>query len=43
MQRDDVLELGATKLVLIPFCGEKYSWAREFMATGEVGIVDPGV
>lgn len=29
MQRDDVLEVGNTKLVLIPFCGEKYSWARE--------------
>lgn len=30
MQCDDVLEVGRTKLVLIPFCGEKYSWSREF-------------
>jgi len=36
MQRDDILEVGQTKLVLIPFCGEKYSWSREFSATGEV-------
>ena len=27
MHRDDVLEMGETKLVLIPFCGEKYSWS----------------
>ena len=26
MQRDDVIELGQTKLVLIPFCGDRYSW-----------------
>ncbi len=26
MQRDDVIELGQTKLVLIPFCGDKYRW-----------------
>jgi hypothetical protein len=33
---DDVLELGQTKLVLIPFCGAKYSWSREFLVTGEM-------
>jgi hypothetical protein len=27
INRDDVLELGQTKLVLIPFCGDKYTWA----------------
>ncbi len=27
VKRDDILEIGQTKLVLIPFCGEKYSWA----------------
>lgn len=26
IKRDDVLEIGQTKLVLIPFCGEQYSW-----------------
>lgn len=26
MKRDDVVEVGQTKLVLIPFCGEQYSW-----------------
>ena len=26
MKRDDVLEIGQTKLVLIPFCGDQYSW-----------------
>jgi Inner membrane component of T3SS, cytoplasmic domain len=26
MNPDDVLEVGQTKLVLVPFCGEKYSW-----------------
>ncbi len=41
MNCDDVLEVGQTKLVLIPFCGEKYSWSREFMATGEIEIVTP--
>jgi hypothetical protein len=40
MQRDDVLEVGHTKLVLIPFCGEKYTWSREFVATGEIDISD---
>lgn len=24
--RDDVLEIGKSKLVLIPFCGDKYNW-----------------
>jgi hypothetical protein len=43
MQRDDVLEVGQTKLVLVPFCGEKYSWSRELMATREMEIADPGV
>ncbi len=28
MKADDVIELGQTKLVLIPFCGEKYNWAE---------------
>lgn len=28
MRRDDVLEVGQTKLVLVPFCGEKYSWSE---------------
>jgi hypothetical protein len=42
MQSDDVLEVGHTKLVLIPFCGEKYTWSREFVATGEIEISDPG-
>jgi hypothetical protein len=41
MRRDDVLEVGQTKLVLIPFCGEKYSWAREFLSTAEIDIVPP--
>ena len=36
MSADDVLELGQTKLVLIPFCGAKYSWSREFLVTGEM-------
>jgi hypothetical protein len=26
IKHDDVLELGHTRLVLIPFCGEKYRW-----------------
>jgi hypothetical protein len=26
VHRDDVLELGQSKLVLIPFCGDKYHW-----------------
>ena len=43
MQRDDVLEVGQTKLVLVPFCGEKYSWSRELMATREMEIADRGV
>jgi len=38
MKHDDVLEVGQTKLTLIPFCGEKYSWSREYMATGEMEI-----
>jgi hypothetical protein len=28
MHRDDVIELGLTKLVLIPFCGDKYTWSE---------------
>jgi hypothetical protein len=43
MGQDDLLEIGQTKLVLIPFCGEKYSWSRELMVTGELEIADPGV
>lgn len=26
MKSDDILEIGETKLVLIPFCGDKYNW-----------------
>jgi hypothetical protein len=32
-KRDDVLEVGQTKLVLVPFCGDKYSWTSEFVET----------
>jgi hypothetical protein len=35
MQGDDILEIGHSKLVLIPFAGEKYSWSRE-LATLEM-------
>ena len=38
MHRDDVLEVGQTKLVLIPFCGDKYTWSHEFMVTGEMKV-----
>jgi hypothetical protein len=41
MTLDDVIEVGQTKLVLMPFCGEKYSWSREFMATGELELPNP--
>ena len=41
MRRDDVLEVGQTKLVLIPFCGEKYSWSRELSVTTEMEAVPP--
>ena len=41
MKLDDIIEVGQTKLVLIPFCGEKYSWSREFMATGELELPNP--
>lgn len=27
MKAHDILEVGDTKLVLIPFCGEKYTWS----------------
>lgn len=30
---DDVIEIGQTKLVLIPFCGDKYSWIPPAPAT----------
>lgn len=43
MRQDDLLEMGQTKLVLIPFCGEKYSWSGEFMVTGEMRIPNPGI
>jgi hypothetical protein len=42
MQQDDLLELGQTKLVLIPFCGTKYSWSRELMETGEINVAESG-
>ncbi len=32
MKADDILEIGLTKLVLIPFCGDRYSWASEAAA-----------
>ena len=41
MRGDDVLEVGQTRLVLIPFCGEKYSWSREFSATAEIEVNPP--
>jgi hypothetical protein len=41
MHRDDLLEVGQTKLALIPFCGEKYNWSREFLATGEMEVSGP--
>jgi Inner membrane component of T3SS, cytoplasmic domain len=28
MKGDDVIEIGKTKLVLVPFCGEKYNWTE---------------
>ena len=28
MKADDVIELGQTRLVLVPFCGDKYNWAE---------------
>jgi hypothetical protein len=28
MKGDDVLEVGQTKLVLVPFCGDRYTWAE---------------
>jgi hypothetical protein len=28
MKADDVLELGQTKLVLVPFCGDRYNWSE---------------
>jgi len=28
MKADDVIEVGQTKLVLVPFCGEKYNWSE---------------
>jgi len=43
MKRDDLLEVGQTKLVLVPFCGEKYSWSLEFLETGEIPIADSGI
>jgi hypothetical protein len=34
MKADDVLEIGLTKLVLIPFCGDRYSWSTDTTASG---------
>ena len=28
VKADDVIEVGQTKLVLVPFCGDKYNWAE---------------
>lgn len=41
MKTDDVLEMGQTKLVLVPFCGDKYSWSGEFISTAEIHVVPP--
>jgi hypothetical protein len=27
LKRDDIIEIGQSKLVLVPFCGERYSWS----------------
>jgi hypothetical protein len=35
MKADDVLEVGQTKLVLIPFLGDRYSWSNETTAPAE--------
>ena len=43
MKQEDVLEVGQTKLVFIPFCGEKYSWSREFMTTRELELPGSGI
>jgi hypothetical protein len=32
MKSDDILEVGQTKLVLIPFCGDRYSWSPDATA-----------
>jgi hypothetical protein len=32
MKSDDILEVGQTKLVLIPFCGDRYSWSPDAAA-----------
>ena len=32
MNPGDLLELGQTKLVLVPFCGEKYAWDEAAIA-----------
>jgi Inner membrane component of T3SS, cytoplasmic domain len=32
MKPDDILEVGQTKLVLIPFCGDRYSWSQDAAA-----------
>jgi hypothetical protein len=29
MKADDILEVGQTRLALIPFCGDRYSWTKE--------------
>jgi len=29
MKAHDILEVGQTKLALIPFCGDRYSWTKE--------------
>jgi hypothetical protein len=29
MKADDILEVGQSKLVLIPFCGERYGWSAD--------------
>jgi hypothetical protein len=34
MKADDILEVGLTKLVLIPFCGDRYSWSTDVATAG---------
>ena len=33
LKSDDVLEIGQSKLVLVPFCGEKYNWGPDLVKT----------
>ena len=33
IKADDALEVGQSKLVLVPFCGEKYNWGPDLIKT----------